>query len=254
MKVIEYGTANSEIIMLLHGGGLSWWNYQKEAELLSTHYHVVLPILDGHADSTDDFCSIEQNAEKIISYIDTHFNGSVKLLGGLSLGAQTALDLLSRRPNICEYAVIESAAVIPDRLIACLVGPIFSACYGLIQKKWFARLQFNYLRIRQELFDRYYEDSCKISKNNLLSFVKASALYEAKPSPCDLGAKLLLLVGSKEAKRIKKSAQLLKATIPNSTLQIKEGLYHGQFSLNCAEQYVKLLMQFLCHRTEDEDN
>ena len=31
MKYIEYGKENNEVIMMLHGGGLSWWNYRKEA-------------------------------------------------------------------------------------------------------------------------------------------------------------------------------------------------------------------------------
>ena len=46
MKAIEFGTQNNDVIMLLHGGGLSWWNYKAEAELLKDQYHVVLPILD----------------------------------------------------------------------------------------------------------------------------------------------------------------------------------------------------------------
>ncbi len=41
MKYIEYGKENSEVIMLLHGGGLSWWNYRKEAELLCDEYHII---------------------------------------------------------------------------------------------------------------------------------------------------------------------------------------------------------------------
>ena len=56
MKVIEYGKQNSEIIMMLHGGGLSWWNYRAEAEMFSNQFHVVLPILDGHAGSDDEPC------------------------------------------------------------------------------------------------------------------------------------------------------------------------------------------------------
>lgn len=60
MKIIEYGKQNRDIIMLLHGGGLSWWNYRAEAEILKDHYHVVLPILDRHADSDADFVSIEK--------------------------------------------------------------------------------------------------------------------------------------------------------------------------------------------------
>ena len=34
MQYREYGTENKETVMLLHGGGLSWWNYRAEAELL----------------------------------------------------------------------------------------------------------------------------------------------------------------------------------------------------------------------------
>ena len=58
MRVVEYGKGNADVLVLLHGGGLSWWNYRKEAELLEQCYHVVLPILDGHGDSDCDFISI----------------------------------------------------------------------------------------------------------------------------------------------------------------------------------------------------
>ena len=82
MNVIEYGKQNSDIIMLLHGGGLSWWNYRAEAELLSDRYHVVLPILDGHEESDHDFTGIEENASRLISFIDRAYGGSVLLIGG----------------------------------------------------------------------------------------------------------------------------------------------------------------------------
>ena len=28
MNYVEYGKENSDVIILLHGGGLSWWNYK----------------------------------------------------------------------------------------------------------------------------------------------------------------------------------------------------------------------------------
>ena len=34
MNFKEYGNKNKDTIMLLHGGGLSWWNYREEAERL----------------------------------------------------------------------------------------------------------------------------------------------------------------------------------------------------------------------------
>ena len=51
MQYVEYGAHNLQTIILLHGGGLSWWNYRDVEQLLSDRFHVVLPILDGHADS-----------------------------------------------------------------------------------------------------------------------------------------------------------------------------------------------------------
>ena len=181
MKIIEYGKQNPEVIMLLHGGGLSWWNYRSEAELLCDRYHVVLPILDGHAGSDADFTSIEENASRIISYIDKECGGSVFLIGGLSLGAQILVEMLSQRADLCQKAVIESASVIPSRITHALIGPTFSSTYGMIQKEWFAKLQFRYLRIREDLFEDYYRDTAQISKANMIAFLKANTAYETKP-------------------------------------------------------------------------
>ena len=71
MKYREYGFGKKHSIILLHGGGLSWWNYKEVAEILQNKYHVILPILDGHADSDNPFSSIEDNAEEIIKFIDS---------------------------------------------------------------------------------------------------------------------------------------------------------------------------------------
>ncbi|MEG1947939.1 MAG: alpha/beta hydrolase, partial [Lachnospiraceae bacterium] len=108
MKIIEYGEENSEVIMLLHGGGLSWWNYRDEANLLKENYHVVLPVLDGHAGSDTPFTTIEDNAKELISYIDENFDGTILAIGGLSLGGQVLVEMLSQRSNICRFAIIES--------------------------------------------------------------------------------------------------------------------------------------------------
>ena len=62
MNYIEYGKENSDVIVLLHGGGLSWWNYKEAAERLQMDYHVIIPIIDGHAGCDKPFTTIENNA------------------------------------------------------------------------------------------------------------------------------------------------------------------------------------------------
>ena len=40
MNFKEYGDNNKDTITLLHGGGLSWWNYREEAEKLKNSYNI----------------------------------------------------------------------------------------------------------------------------------------------------------------------------------------------------------------------
>lgn len=61
----EYESCNSPTVILLHGGGLSWWNYRDIAETLKDEYHMILPILDGHAGSDRNFTAIEENAREM---------------------------------------------------------------------------------------------------------------------------------------------------------------------------------------------
>ncbi|WP_247905816.1 alpha/beta fold hydrolase [Streptococcus anginosus] len=239
MKYKEYGLKNKDIIILLHGGGLSWWNYIDEIGLLEDEFHIVIPILDGHSDSDTNFISIENNASEIINFINENYNGKVKLIGGLSLGGQVLLEILSRNPNICEYAVIESALVIPMKFTYKMIEPIFNLTYGLTKKSWFSKLQFKNLKIKNSLYDLYYEDTCKISKNNLIAFMKSNSSYELKDTLSRTRAKVLILVGSKERSIMKKSAVKIAELIPNSETEILQGYYHGDISINHADDYVE---------------
>ena len=247
MKTVEFGKQHNDVIMLLHGGGLSWWNYKAEAELLKDQYHVVLPILDGHAGSDSDFISIEKNASRLISFIDKEFGGSVLLIGGLSLGAQILVEMLTQRNSICQSAVIESASVIPSKLTNYLIKPMFSLSYGLVKKKCFAQMQFDYLHIRKDLFEDYYRDTSQISKENMIAFLEANTSYEIKPNLQDVHAKVRILVGEKEQKKMICSAEQLHKVLPGSVLEIKKGLYHGEYSINCPEEYTKELLDIICY-------
>ena len=241
MTVAEYGQQNKDVILLLHGGALSWWNYREAAQLLAEQYYVVLPVLDGHADSDAPFTTIEDNATRMISYIDTHFGGQVLAIAGLSLGGQIALEMLSQRKDICKYALLESALVKPMKLMPVLIGPAFGMSYGLIRQKWFAKLQTDYLGIPKALFDDYYRDTCKISKADMIAFLKANSLYTIKPGLSETKAKVKIVVGSREQKSIRDSAELLHKVIPDSSMGILPGLRHGDLSINNPKQYVKIL-------------
>jgi len=241
MTVIEFGAQNVSTLILLHGGGLSWWNYREAAKQLGEHYHVVLPILDGHAGSDSPFVSIEENASRVISYIDTHFGGQVTAIGGLSLGGQIAVEILSQRADICQYVLIESALVKPMKLTHALIRPAFGMSYGLVKQKWFAKWQSDYLGIPGKLFADYYRDTCKINKSDMIAFLEANSVYTIKGGLSETTAKVKIVAGSREQPPIRASAKLLHHAIPGSCMEILPGLRHGELSIQHPERYVQIL-------------
>ena len=247
MTVIEFGKHNEDTVLLLHGGGLSWWNYQEVAKLLEEDYHVILPVLDGHADSGVPFTTIEDNTARLISYIDTHFDGKITVLSGLSLGGQVALEMLNQGPDICHYALIESALVKPSKLTAALIGPTFGMSYGLIKQRWFAKMQAGFLGIPKALFEDYYRDTCAITKADMISFLQASCTYEIKMGLREATAKVKIVAGSREQKSILDSAKLIHSAISGSQLEILSGLRHGDLSINHPERYVRMLKEWRDH-------
>ena len=245
MQYVEYGAHNSQTVILLHGGGLSWWNYRDAAHLLSDSLHVVLPILDGHTDSDAPFTSIEDNAARIIAHIDEHFGGKVLALGGLSLGGQIAVEMLTQRPDICRFALLESTLVKPSKLTHALIKPTFGMSYGLIKQKWFAKMQAAYLGIPRKLFDDYYRDTCKITKEDMIAFLQSNSAYSIKPALRDTQAKVHIVFGSGEQFSIRTSGKQLNHTIPDSTLEVLPGYRHGDLSLNHPEQYSQMLLTLI---------
>ncbi|NLZ75771.1 MAG: alpha/beta hydrolase [Erysipelotrichia bacterium] len=251
MNYKEFGINNKEVIILLHGGGLSWWNYKDQVKLLEKDYHVILPILDGHGDSDREFSSIEDNAASIISFINEHLEKRVLLIAGLSLGGQILLEMLSLQSDICRYAIVESASVFPSKVASVLINPALMSSYGLLKNKTFAKLQFKSLKIKEELFEDYYQDTCKISKNSMVSFIKASTSYSLKETVSNCQAKVYVLVGQKESQQMLKSAKIIHRKIENSELKIFKNLYHGQFSINYPENYARLIKTIL---SNDKNN
>ncbi|MBB4826238.1 pimeloyl-ACP methyl ester carboxylesterase [Sporosarcina luteola] len=245
MKFTVSGNAELETIILLHGGGLADWSLQKQVDFLAKIYYVVTPIIDGHGeDGETTFKSIEDSANQLIHYIDTYCNGRVFAICGLSLGAQIVIEVLSRRKGITQHAVIESGLAIPIQTLTKFSMLTQKMTYHWIQQKWFAKMQAKTLHISDDLFDKYFEDSQKISKQSLLNITYSNGNFHLHKRVQETEANVLIIVGSKEIKLMKDSAHLLKETIPDSTLYIAEGMNHGELSLVHTKQYLALVEAF----------
>jgi len=241
----EIGNKEFPTIILLHGGGLSNWSLTGVAELLKSDFHVVTPIIDGHGDDGEEtFISIEDSAKKLIAYIDTECNGKVFAIGGLSIGAQIITEVLSQRSDISEYAIIESALVYSMKGTTAFIVPSYKLFYGLVKKRWFSKLQAKTLCIPDTMFEQYYQDSLKTSKQSLINITLSNGNYDLKNDIANTKSKVLIIVGEKELGIMKKSATKLNNTINGSELYIAPAMGHGEISLMHPQKYVKIIKEF----------
>ncbi len=238
MRIIECGRQNKDVVILLHGTGVSWWNYRNVAIKLNQKYHVIMPVLDGHAGSGSNFIDIESNARKIISYIDRHYGGSVLLIGGMSLGGQILTEILSVRKDICKYAIIESTLVLPMKLRKTLVKPIADIKNALPQINSVSLAHFNLMKIDKRLYRFFKKDFAKITKKNYTAILRAGSDYKVKQSLSQTNAKVHILVGDRESWPVKGSAILLNTLIRGSSLTIYPDYRFGDISINHPDEYV----------------
>lgn len=233
------------VVVLLHGGGLSDWSLAALRCRLAPAFCVLTPILDGHGEDADTtFCSIEDSAQKLLDFIDSACGGHVFALGGLSLGAQIAVETLALRPNVADFALIESALCLPLPGARSLARPTYALCYGLVKQRWFARAQAKALCLPKELFERYFADSKKMSKASLIAITVSNGSYRLAHSLSRVTAKTLVIVGEKERGIMRHSAELLHEAIPGSTLHLAQGKQHGELSICSPEEYAALFLQF----------
>jgi pimeloyl-ACP methyl ester carboxylesterase len=237
-------TSNKQLptIVLLHGGGLSSWSINSIIEQLQSEFHVVTPIIDGHGeDGGEEFISIEDSASKLIEYIDTNCNGKVYAIGGLSIGAQIAVEVLSKRVDIAEYAILESALVYPIKGTAAMTVPTYKLFYGLVKRRWFSKLQAKSLCVPAVMFEQYYQDSLKMSKQSLINITLSNGNYTLKSSIANTKSNVLIIVGEKEIGIMKKSAKRLHEAIKDNELYIATAMKHGELSLVYPEKYIELV-------------
>ena len=197
MRFHEFGDNHNPHIVLIHGGGNSWWNYLRQARLLSVKYHVILPVLDGHGEEFQkEYVSTEQSAQEILEYIKNQCEGHVFALGGVSLGGQIVMELLSLDAHIADKAIIDGSLCIPQPKLAKMsIG--FIKCFGkLMFGKAACKMQLKLMRkmypkmaYPEELENYYLEDMPRLPMKTLVTIYNTyMASYQLKPAISDSSA------------------------------------------------------------------
>ncbi|MEH7178083.1 alpha/beta fold hydrolase [Neobacillus vireti] len=203
----EYGDKSAPLMLFLHGGGVSDWMWDKQIEYF-IHYHCIVPILPEHGLNNDKIhFSIKGSADEVIKLIKEKANGKKVILIGFSLGAQVIIQLLSMKPDLIDFAIINSASVRPISYAKKLIKPTIRLTFPLIKKRWFSKLQAKTLYISGKYFEKYYEESCQLKPDTLVRVLGENMSFKIPNDFKQANGKILVTVGDKEKSIMKNSAK-----------------------------------------------
>lgn len=97
MKYFEFGREHPELMVMLHGGGVSCLGMLPTAKKLAERYHVVLVAYDGFDSSEPEteFVSPMDEARHISDYVVEHYGGKIGILYGISYGCRVLMEVLA---------------------------------------------------------------------------------------------------------------------------------------------------------------
>jgi pimeloyl-ACP methyl ester carboxylesterase len=250
----EFGNKKSPHILLIHGGGNSWWNYLRQARMLSDKYHVILPTLDGHGEEhRKDYVSTEDSARQIMNYIKNNCNGKLFAVGGVSLGGQIAIELLSLDSDMARKAIIDGSICIPQPKLARISTVIVKLFGKLIFSKSASKIQLGLMKrmhpnmaYPNEIETYYMEDVPRITLETLVTVYQTyMGGYRLKPAITKSKAQVLYIYGEKEMGCVKESAKLFQEMHPHCTLYEAKGYDHGYLSAYLPLEWMDLVNPFL---------
>lgn len=222
MEFKQFGDGE-EVLLFLHGGGVSSWMWDSQINHFK-NYQCIVPDLPGHGESSDEPFSINSTINSLWEMLEKVAPNKTWNVIGFSLGSQIALQMIDERPNAFKRAMINSALVIPQKTMSLCIPPTIFVTYPLIRKRAFAKLQAKTLGISDKYFEKYYVDTCKMSKANLINILKENLNFVLPANIKNADTQFLFTIGEKENWLMKHS---IKKLAPMGNSEIIEGVGHN---------------------------
>ncbi|MBR5091025.1 MAG: alpha/beta hydrolase [Ruminiclostridium sp.] len=246
MRFITYGNADLPPVMMIHGmATTAEICYDRIAKKLSTRYHVILAVLDGHDDKSDSiFVSVDDSCKKIERYVSENFGGHLYAISGFSLGGSIAVELLQRGNISIEKAHLDAAFCIKLGALAPVYTFIFTEGIRYIQSGRKVPESITghiFGKGNNSVIEMLFYD---IKRDTILNGCHDVYRFELREELRDCGAETVFWFGSNE-KFPRKTARLLRKYMPKMKVCVFKGMGHGQLLHEHPDYYLKRLTIFL---------
>jgi pimeloyl-ACP methyl ester carboxylesterase len=249
--VRECGPSHAPAIILLHGGGISGWMWDRCASLLDD-YRCLIPDLPEHGRSRDvKPITIEDSARRIADLIQDRVNGGRAYVAGYSLGGQVLVDLLAMAPQVVDRAVVVSALLRPLPMSG-LLSAVSRGVLPLARNRAFQQLQARSFHIPAADFEIYYQDAQRLSTGALGRILNENSSFRMPTGLQEAAAPTLVLAGQKELGVMRYSVRDLTAALPNAQGYLISGADHAYLFAE-PERFTSILRAWFSSQQLPED-
>ncbi|MRX73455.1 alpha/beta fold hydrolase [Bacillus lacus] len=217
-------------MVFVHGGGVSGWMWDKQIEHFCSNFHCLVPDMPEHGRSKKGIqFKINDVADELNELIEEKGKGKRVIVIGFSLGAQVLIAMLSKKPNLIDFAMINSALVQSVPFANTLIKSMMFA-FPLVRYKAFSKIQAKSMYIDKDYQGIYFQESCQINKDAFVRIMNENMSFKIPSSFESSNSKILVTVGEKERKIMKDSMKEMIEKNPNCKGLIIPKIGHG-FSL-----------------------
>ncbi len=236
----EYGSKENPTIMLLHGAGaLDTFCRQY---CFSDKYHLVVPHLAGAGKAAAQIYEPEKTVCELFTLIKSLHKKRIGVIGH-SLGGQIAIMLVSKQPELFDFAVFLSAWVNPKPNTIRMYCSLAGLSAKMLHWRWLVQFQGKYWNYTKKQADNMAEYSKQITPQVYDSFFSNTLDLSKLPEYQAVTIPMLAICGSKEVRDMKTSLTLL-AQNPNCQTMILQGANHD-FPMRNAKQLNPMLEKFI---------
>jgi pimeloyl-ACP methyl ester carboxylesterase len=240
----EFGAANAPTIVFLHGGGVGGWMWKPQIAQLKGEYHLLVPDLPEHGQSVEVKPMTLQNAAaQVVELIRTRAHGGRAHVVGLSLGAQTTIELLSQSPELIDRAVASGPLMRPlpgigtTNLMAKMYWPFRNM-------KWLVKWNMQGLGVPAEYYEEFRKDTAALTIDGFVRMTLANGDNHVPSNLQTVTVPTLLLVGEKELKIMKESVRDLLAAMPSAKGYVVSGAIHN-WSLQLSDLFTQMVKAWI---------
>ncbi len=223
----EFGSARASTIVFLHGGGVGGWMWKPQIAQLQDEYHLLVPDLPEHGQSARvKPLTLQNAAAQVADLIRTRAHGGRAHVVGLSLGAQTTIELLSQSPELIDHAIASGPLMRPlpgigaTNLMAKMYWPFRNA-------SWLVKWNMQGLGVPDEYFEDFRRDTAALTLDGFVRMTLANGNNHVPPNLQTVAVPTLLLVGEKELKIMHQSVRDLLAVMSSAQGCVVTGAIHN---------------------------